>query len=93
MMNVMIVSDTDSVEGANVCTTENTNEDGTSDHEESPVKEKPREREASSQSTGMNEWIGERWDTVTCVCSYLFIHEHYTVVWEQGKTHMSGLVI
>ena len=42
-------------------TTENTNEDGTSDHEESPVKEKSREREASSHSTGMSEWSGERW--------------------------------
>ena len=37
--------------------------------EQTSTEETPREREASSNSTGMNEWSGERWDTVTDVCS------------------------
>ena len=37
--------------------------------EERSTEETPREREASSNSTGMNEWSGERLDTVTDVCS------------------------
>ena len=36
--------------------------------EQTSTEETPREREASSNSTGMNEWSGERWDTVTDVC-------------------------
>ena len=40
-----------------------------SDSEEPSTEEISREREASSNSTGMNEWSGERWDTVTYVCS------------------------
>ena len=37
--------------------------------EQISTEETPREREASSNSTGMSEWSGERWDTVTDVCS------------------------
>ena len=37
--------------------------------EQISTEEMPREREASSNSTGINEWSGERWDTVTDVCS------------------------
>ena len=47
----------------------------------SATEETPRTREASSDSTGMIEWSGERWDTVTDVCSCssvvdraLFVH-------------------
>ena len=32
--------------------------------EQTSTEETPREREASSNSTVMNEWSGERWDTV-----------------------------
>ena len=37
--------------------------------EQAFTEKTPREREASSNLTGMNEWSGERWDTVTDVCS------------------------
>ena len=37
--------------------------------EQTSTEETPREKETSSNSTGMNEWSGERWDTVTDVCS------------------------
>ena len=37
--------------------------------EETSTEEMPREREASANSTGMNEWSGERLDTVTDVGS------------------------
>ena len=38
-------------------------------NEETSTEEMSEEREASSNSTGMNEWSGERWDTVTDVGS------------------------
>ena len=51
-----------SEDGAVVSVPDNTNE-------ETSTEEMPKEREASSNSTGMNEWSGERWDTVTDVGS------------------------
>ena len=36
--------------------------------EQTSTEETPREREASSNSTGMNEWSGERWNSVTYAC-------------------------
>ena len=52
----------DSEDGEAVSVPDNTNE-------ETSTEEMPKEREASSNSTGMNEWSGERWDTVTDVGS------------------------
>ena len=37
--------------------------------EQTSTEETPREREASSNSTGMNEWSGERSDTTTDLCN------------------------
>ena len=51
-----------SEDGAAVSVPDNANE-------ETSTEEMPKEREASSNSTGMNEWSGERWDTVTDVGS------------------------
>ena len=58
------VSDTESEEGAAMAIPDHTSE-------EPSTEENQGERETSlnSKTTGMNEWSGERWDTVTYVCS------------------------
>ena len=63
-MELNFVSDTGSEEGAAMAIPDNTSE-------EPSTEENQGERETSSNSktTGMNEWSGETWDTVTYVCS------------------------
>ena len=51
MKLIYYVADTDSVEAEARAVTE---PESTSDHEESPIEERGREREASYNSTGMN---------------------------------------
>ena len=62
---INFVADAGSEDGAAVSNTDRTSE-------QISTEETPREREASSNSTGMNEWSGERWDTVTDVCSWVW---------------------
>ena len=58
------VSDIGSEEGAAMAIPDDTSE-------EPSIEENQGERETSSNSktTSMNEWSGERWDTVSYVCS------------------------
>ena len=36
--------------------------------EQTSTEETPKEKEASSNSTGMNEWSGERYGTLSLMC-------------------------